>query len=301
MDGVQVTGAQMRREILGGILPAAGIVQGLAAVALPTPAMKVRLPAGLAAVDDGQGGYYPVVLTTQTDLDIAASSATQARIDSVIAQVLDNGNATSTYVYRVITGTPSGSPVAPTLPPADATGAVTLRVANVFVQINAETNGFVRAQDVTVVAPSALLVPRPVERAQTATISNTEFTGTVNTWTDLPTAKWQPLTFVVPPSGQVYVTLSANVGTKDSTSSATTWASWRGTGGGIASGTASTLTDPRGVSARENSRCFASKRVRVTGLTAGASVTLTPIYFLSTTPGAGSIIGQGTLIVEPIA
>lgn len=301
MDGVAVNAAAMRRQILGGLLPQAGIVEGLAAAALPTPAMKVRLPAGLAAVDDGQGGYYPAALATQTDLDIAPSSATQARIDSLIAQVIDNGDATSTYVYRVITGTP-GSSSAPTLPPVDAPGAFTLRIANVNVQANAESNGFVRAQDVTVVAPSALIVPRPTEVPQTALMVNTDFT-TINSWADFPSNKWPPLSFTVPPSGQVYVTLSANVQGHDGTTFATTWCSWRGTGGGIASGTASSVTDPRGVSARNGSRTYATKRVRVSGLTPGAGVTLTPIYFVSASGGvdANTRVGEGTLIVEPIA
>lgn len=302
MDGVQVNAAQMRRQILGGIYPQAGIVEGLNASALPTPAMKVRLPAGLSVVDDGQGGFYPAALTTQTDLDIAPSSATQARIDSVIAQVIDNGDNTSTAVYRVVTGTPAASPVAPTLPPVDAPGAFTLRVANVFVQASAETHGNVRAQDVTVVALSAGLVSRPVEQPQTALMVNTDFT-VINSWGDFPSNKWAPLTFTVPPSGQVWVNLSANVQGHDGSTFATAWCSWRGTGGGIASGTASSLTDPRGISARNASRTYATKRVRVSGLTPGASVTLTPIYFISASSGvdANTRVGEGTLIVEPIA
>lgn len=303
MDGIAVNGAQMRAEVLGAILPTAGIVRGLNAQALPTPAMKVRVPAGLCMVSDGQNGYYPVQLATQTDLDIAASSATQGRYDSVIAEVVDTGVAgTALYRFRIITGTPAASPTPPTLPAADQPTAFTLRLANVFVQANAETNGFVRAQDVAVVAPSALVVPRPVEVAQTALMVNTDF-STINSWADFPSGKWAPLTFTVPPSGQVYVTLSANVQAHDGTTFSTTWASWRGTGGGIATGTASSLTDPRGVSARNGSRCYGTKRVRVTGLTPGASVTITPIYFVSASAGvdANTRVGEGTLIVEPIA
>lgn len=158
MDGVSVNGAAMRSEILGAVFANAGIVKGLAAAALPTPAMKVRLPSGLSVVADGQGGYYPLYLATQTDLDIAASSATQARYDSLIGQVIDNGNNTSTYVYRIITGTPAGSPTPPTLPPGDAPAALTLRIADIYVQANAESNGFVRAQDVTIKAATAKTV-----------------------------------------------------------------------------------------------------------------------------------------------
>jgi len=154
MDGIAVNGAQMRRQVLGSLYANAGIVSGLAAVALPTPAMKVRLPSGLSLVDDAAGGYYPMYLGAQTDLDIAASSATQARYDTLAVQVVDNGDNTSTYLYRIITGTP-GSPTPPALPPSDAPTAKTLRVADIFVQINAETNGFVRPQDVAIKAATA--------------------------------------------------------------------------------------------------------------------------------------------------
>lgn len=172
MDAVAVSGAQMRRQVYGGLFPAAGIVEGLAASSVPTPDMKVRLPAGLSMVDDGTGGFYPLDNAAQVDLDIAASSATQARYDSVIAEVVDTGvSATDLYRYRVITGTASGSPVPPTLPAADQPTAKTLRIANVFVQINAETNGKVRPQDVTVVAGVVSPVPAPARALQVGTAS----------------------------------------------------------------------------------------------------------------------------------
>lgn len=154
MDGVTVSGASMRREVYGGLYPAAGIVEGLAAASLPTPDMMVRLPSGLAMVDDGGGGFYPLDLPTQTDLDIAASSVTLPRLDSVIGEVVDLGDSTSIARFRVLTGTPASSPTAPALPPADQPAAQTLRLANVFVQADAEVNGRVRPQDVTVVAPA---------------------------------------------------------------------------------------------------------------------------------------------------
>jgi hypothetical protein len=155
MDGVAVNGAQMRREVLGAMYANAGIVHGLAAVALPTPAMKVRLPSGLSLVDDGTGGYYPLDNATQVDLDIAPSSATQARYDSIVGQIIDNGNNTSSYVYRIVSGSPAGSPTPPALPPADAPTALCERIADVYIQANAESNGFVRAQDVSVKAATA--------------------------------------------------------------------------------------------------------------------------------------------------
>lgn len=302
LDGVTVSAAEMRAAILGSVIPYPGIIRGLALQALPTPDMRVRLPAGLCHIDDGQGGFIPLELAAQTDLDIAASSATQTRIDSVIAEVVDNGDATSIRRFRVITGTPSsGTPTPPALPPADQPTARTLRIGNAFVQANAEANGKIRPQDVTVIAPQILTVPRPTSKDQLSLVSGNDFNTTL-TWIDFTSAQWPPLTFVVPPSGQVYVTIGANVQSNPNSATSTIWASWRGTGGGITSGTASSTTDPRGVSARGGTRCYASKRRLVTGLTPGATVTLTPIWFLSSTSGdSNTRIGEGSLIVEPIA
>lgn len=301
LDGETVPAAEWRRQLLGGVYPSAGIVSGLRAVSTPTPSMKVRLPAGLCVVDDGAGGFVPLYLLTQTDLDIATSSATLARIDSLIGEVVDTGvTATLIRRFRVITGTPAASPTAPTLPPADQPTARTLRLANVFVQANAETNGNVRPQDVTVVAPAASLVQRPVSTSQVTPVSGNNF-GSFSTWVDFTSGQWPAMSFVVPPSGQAYITISANVGSNPGSASSTLWASWRGTGGGIATGTASTVVDPRGVSSRGPSRCFASKRQLISGLTPGATVTITPIWFASSTSGdTGTRIGEGSLLAEPV-
>lgn len=177
MDGVAVSGAQMRRQVYGGLFPSAGIVEGLAASSLPTPDMKVRLPAGLSMVDDGTGGFYPLDNPAQVDLDIAASDGSFGRYDSVIAEVVDTGDpATALYRYRVITGTAASSPVPPTLPAADQPTAKTLRIANVYVQQNAETNGKVRPQDVTVVAGITSPVPSPARALQDG-IASVSFTS----------------------------------------------------------------------------------------------------------------------------
>lgn len=287
MDGVTVNGAQMRRQVFGAVYPSAGVVEGLAAQALPTPAMKVRVPAGLCLVDDGQGGFYPVALGAQTDLDIAASSATLARIDSVVAQVIDTGDATSTYLVRVVTGTPAASPVAPTLPPADAPGAFTLRLANVNVQANAESNGFVRAQDVSMVAASALIVPRPVQSAQITSLDSPNPSAGV--WTDFTSGQWPPITFVVPPSGMVHITVGAETANQSSSSS-TTAVGYRLSGGYTLA-----ADFPQAVTGQTPDG--ASRRMLITGMTPGTTVTVTPSYRMSTLTGT-RYVHNGRLIVE---
>jgi len=126
----------MRAAILGGIWANAGIVRGLAVVQIPTPAMKVRVPAGLCVVSDGQNGYIPLELAAQTDLDVGASSPTLPRIDSVIAEFVDGS---SIYRIRVVAGTANASPVQPTLPYADQPTGKTLRLYNIAVAANATT------------------------------------------------------------------------------------------------------------------------------------------------------------------
>lgn len=137
-DGIAVSGAEMRAAIEGPIWANAGIVRGLAVVQIPTPAMQVRVPAGLCVVDDGQNGFIPLELAAQTDLDVSASSPTLPRIDSVIAEFVDNG-ASSVYRYRVVAGTPNASPVQPTLPYADQPTGKTLRLYNIAVAALATT------------------------------------------------------------------------------------------------------------------------------------------------------------------
>ena len=75
---------------------------------------------------------------SQTDLDIGASSPTLPRIDSVIAEFVDNGGR-SLYRIRVVAGTPNASPVQPTLPYADQPTGKTLRLYNVAVAALATT------------------------------------------------------------------------------------------------------------------------------------------------------------------
>jgi hypothetical protein len=293
LDGETVSAADLRRELLGGTYPNDGIVSGLAAQATPTPSMKVRLPSGLCVVNDGGGGYVPLYLLTQTDLDIAASNATLPRIDSVIGEVVDTG-VTGTLIrrFRVITGTPAGSPVAPTLPPADQPTALTLRIANVFVQASAETNGNVRAQDVTVVAPSATLVTRPVQTLQVVNLDNPSVTA--GAWVDFTTAQWLRVTFTVLSSGMAYVTIGAECD-NEHTDTSNTRVSFRMTGG-------FTLTSNFGRDHGGRIAAAGSRRYLVTGMTPGASVTVIPTFRLSSLPVGSEVayIHFGNMIVEPV-
>jgi hypothetical protein len=294
LDGEDVPGADMRRALPGAVIPNAGIVRGLKAAALPTPDMKVRLPAGLCMVDDGGGGLCPLYLTTQTDLDIAASSATLARIDSVIAEFVDTGDgATLIRRFRVLTGTPASSPTAPALPPGDQPTAKTLRLANVFVQVNAETNGKVRAQDVSVQATAASLVPRPQQTLQVGNLDNPS--PVAGAWTDFTTGQWPRITFTVPASGMAHVTVGAEFN-NDHSDASNTRVSFRMSGG-------YTLASDFGRDAGGHIITSGSRRYLVSGMTPGVSVTVTPTYRLSSlaTGTESAYIHSGNMIVEPVA
>ncbi|HEY3683475.1 MAG TPA: hypothetical protein VGL93_10570 [Streptosporangiaceae bacterium] len=292
-DGFTYAGAVLRRHLLGAVFPSAGRVRGTDPGALPTPDMRVRLPAGLYLVDDGQGGYYPVECETQTDLDIAASSATFSRKDLLIAEVVDNGTADTTlYRFRILTGTPAGSPSAPALPPTDQPTGRALAVLEITVRPNAESNGKIRAEDCKVVAPWAATTPRPVRSRQIADAGNTDF-GVASTWSDFSAAKWPAITFVAPRSGQVWITVSANVDQLNTTS-ASAWAGWRISGTGVSYD----ATDRQGVSAKAG-RTYASKRVLV-DVPPGVTVTVTPQWWVSSS-GATTTITDGELDVEPVA
>jgi len=68
----------------------------------------------------------------------------------------------------------------------------------------------------------------------------------------------------------------------------------------MTTGTDSTVMDKRALSVR-NGRLVASKRVLVTGLTPGASITLTPAFFCTAVASdiTVSALRQGVLIMEP--
>lgn len=138
IDGIAVSGAEMRAAVLGSVFANAGLVRGLRPVQIPTPAMKIRVPAGVCLVADGQNGYLPLELAAQTDLDITTSSPTLPRIDSLVAEWTDAGGS-SVQRLRVLTGTAAASPSAPSLPPSDNLTAKTLRIANVAVAAAAST------------------------------------------------------------------------------------------------------------------------------------------------------------------
>lgn len=90
--------------------------------------LAVNVAAGQAMV---RGHYY--ISTATESLALATADATNGRIDTIVLTLDPTVNS---IVLAVVTGTPAGSPVAPTLTQTDA-GVFQFPLANVLVPANA--------------------------------------------------------------------------------------------------------------------------------------------------------------------
>ncbi|MFF7534869.1 hypothetical protein ACFZB2_38155 [Streptomyces bobili] len=298
-----------------------------------TPNMTVIVSGGFVVVDQrdtgGQGAY---ICANDGDVTLsvnAAGGAGQFRKDTVVASVYDAeyAGALSEWRLEVIQGpyaASAGATVRGTLPTncvvlADlAIGASATSVTNANI-----TDGRVYAVGLGGILPvssaSAPARPHPgqvhyltdtdafelgtlagpkrglreVIRPSRSLQVNQPPTSPLSAFTDFVTGDWPAVTVTVPASGIVKITIGAAVANTDSTTAAA-WLGWRASGALV-----ETTTEANSVSA-VGSRCYASRVVTRTGLTPGASLTITPQWW-SNTAGAGRRISNGELIVEPIA
>ncbi len=134
-DGTDVLNANMLRQLValltegGGGFSSNGLVVrgGVRITGDYVDAMKVSpgvtgltvvANTGLCVVPAttvGAGGYTVVNDAVKT-ITLATADGSQARIDRIVVQVTDTGNASSTYDIIAVTGTPAGSPSAPAAP-----------------------------------------------------------------------------------------------------------------------------------------------------------------------------------------
>ena len=109
--------------LLGNPLGGVAGASALAVTALsPSPDMAVDVAAGTAfvagTVSPDDQGFYVVPNVGSVELAISPADPTNARIDLVVARVYDDNfaGASAEWALEVVTGTPAGSPVAPTAP-----------------------------------------------------------------------------------------------------------------------------------------------------------------------------------------
>lgn len=298
-------------------------------------AMQVSLAASRYAQVRGHGWTSGATAVTLT---IGANSSGNTRIDLV---VLGLDRSTWNVTAYVKPGTPASTPVAPALQTDTGdTGIYEIPLAEVTVLNGAAViasdkvktrhwyarpDGVASAgTDTRPPSPSPGMclwesgtkyvwngtiwerisnLPTPVQSSQATDLTGGPgippgLTGSA-TWNDVSSAAWAPLVFTVPQSGRAYLTVSGWIEQRYDSSS-TIWLSYRASGGGMTTGTSDTVMNKRALSVR-NGRLVASKRVLVTGLTPGATITLTPVYY--TGPVASDItiscLRQGVLIMEP--
>ena len=130
IDGLSLSALEWRRATSGLLLHAGNDVSAIAGVlsgcAVSVVTLTATVAAGQLAITPqaGTNGTYLVGMTSTT-IAITARDATYARIDRVIARIYDNsvdGSGQNKAAVEIVTGTPSASPAAPTLP----TGALEL-------------------------------------------------------------------------------------------------------------------------------------------------------------------------------
>lgn len=130
-DGPAYSALQLRQMAIastwytGGTADALQITSGVinnstgSMQVLAVSGMNIKVAAGFAVVANStsasQSGYTTGSMTSSA-LTVATSDPTNPRIDLVCVTVLENGDSTSVGEVQIITGTPAGSPVAPSLP-----------------------------------------------------------------------------------------------------------------------------------------------------------------------------------------
>ncbi|MEV5710182.1 hypothetical protein [Actinoallomurus sp. NPDC052274] len=109
------TGSASAVSARGGVLPAAGAepLQVSAATG-----MQITINPGFCIVPNATSslyGAYRMALLSQGTITLDTSDAVNPRIDLVVAQVVDNGDATSVAQIAVLTGTAAPVPAAPSI------------------------------------------------------------------------------------------------------------------------------------------------------------------------------------------
>ncbi|WP_055525325.1 hypothetical protein [Streptomyces graminilatus] len=286
----------------------------------------INCSAGVAAVAyAGQGIYRVAFPSSVSPGTYTAAHATLNRIDLVYLRVWDtsvdaSGLNKADIVY--LAGTPSGSPVAPT--PAGTQIYVPLATITVLSVSNGGTASVSTAVRPNTVSPGGILPAAtapsnpyvgqyyddgtgllrwngttwrqinpyaPVTSPQTSQPAS----FTAGSFTDFAGANWTPITFTVPPSGRVWVSIGGAVQNTQS-GSATGWIAWRASGG-----VTEAASELNGLSTW-GSRNYGTRRV-LRSWTPGASVTITPQYNFSAVGAIGAVTraSDGLLAVEPVA
>ncbi|HEY5985813.1 MAG TPA: hypothetical protein VIV12_05425 [Streptosporangiaceae bacterium] len=281
---IDVPASQMRqlaRALAGGgarglIAPAAAVVTQRGAGAN----FSVDVGAFQAIVDGtdvADQGDYLLTQTATVNVVTPTAPASGTRTHRLIARVRDKrSNATYTtydFLLDLLQDTGSGEPALP---------ASSLTLAHISIaagQANVSNSNITQGYSVL----KDLVYRGPWRSLQTAAAA---WSGT-GAWNDFPGGSWPALTFTVPPSGMVYVTIGGAINPASGTSTF----SWRISGTDTV---AADMAQAFSVGGAYTGR--GSRRKLVTGLTPGASDTVTPRWWQSQTGTSDD--ANGELLVE---
>ena len=198
---VYSAGTASANQVPSGVFPGIGGMQVVA-----TSGMNVGVNAGYCCVASSAGGLqggYVFGLMTSTSFSVAAADTVNPRIDIVVAYVQDNANNTSSSYVEILTGTPAGSPIAPTAP----SNSLILAQVNVAANVVSIASGNITDQRTYVVAPGGIL---PIQTASAApavpasqfmitldTNTLVQGTGTAGSVTQPSLLKWVPQLAIV--------------------------------------------------------------------------------------------------------
>lgn len=332
IDGLTYSGLEWRRAALLGVMSdgtalgaRSGIRPGDPGLAVTLASSTVNVSAGVAWVyQSGQGVYRAALPASASPGTLTAAHATLTRVDLVYLRVWDNAVDASGLTKAdvvLLTGTPAGSPVAPT--PAGT--QIYIPLATITVPPvgggAAAVNSSVRPVSV---APGGILPStsspaspytgqywddgtflrrwngstwRVVSAISPTVVNQVSMPGSFSTgaFTDFPSGNWGTATVTVPQSGMVKVSIAAAVANTVS-GTATAWCGWR------ASGTTTLAASEINSVATVGARTYAGRSYVLTGMTPGTSLVITPQYQFSAvgTIGAVTRCSDGQLVVEPM-
>lgn len=322
MSGQRSAGSLTSR---GGVVSHAGGVFNVTQTG--TASMTLNVNSGIAYVPGSEAGTQGLYCCTNDASDtviIATAHGTLPRVDSVIVRVYDSAysGALNQWQIEALTGTAAASPVAPTLPNNSirlynvSVGAAVTSISNanladvreyvaavggiIVVKNQAERDALIATNGQAVirldsgvleVRLSGVWHPRSQRAIVTSNQISTPPLNVLGTFVDFLSGSWAPITFNAPPSGSVRVTIGAAI-SNTNTATSTIWAAYR-MSGAITVGADETL----GLSAA-GSRNYSGRARVFTGLTPGASCTVTPQWNISSGSGATCVFTGGQLTVE---
>lgn len=325
-----ITGVRTSSSTLisrGGV--ALGTSGRLGVVQTGTPSMGVQVFSGIVYVPGTEAltqGVYCCVTDGGTTLSVTTAHGTLPRVDSVIARVYDSqySGTDNRWALEVIAGTPAASPSEPALP----NNSVRLANINVAAAVTSITNANILDKRQYMAAAGGIIPigsqadrdaltsivfsGQPVFRTDTGNLEilwNGQWwvrspqqvliadqvsappLNVLATYVDYSSAAWPRITFSVPRSGAFRITVSAAI-FNNNTPTSTIWASYRLTGG-----VAFADHNKTGLSA-EGGRNYGCRIMTFSGHPPGATVTVIPVWNLSSGSSATAFVNSGQITVE---